>query len=190
MHSQAEIDGALATGMAAESAEERSAKASLFVGIVACAVALDYATKIWVQRSLHLYQQIEVVGDYVRLTYIYNPGAAFGIHVGEYSRVVFMMLSLIALIALAVMYWQTPAADRMRLGSIALICGGALGNLIDRFRSARGVVDFVDVGIGTIRWPVFNVADMAVTTGAILLAVSLWQEERGAPRKRGVDVGG
>ncbi|MGH7447666.1 MAG: signal peptidase II, partial [Longimicrobiales bacterium] len=62
-------------------------------------------------------------------------------------------------------------------------CGGAVGNLIDRVRSASGVVDFIDVGVGSVRWPVFNVADMAVTTGAIILALSLWKEEQEVERR-------
>jgi hypothetical protein len=77
----------------------------------------------------------------------------------------------------------TPVADRLRLTAIALICGGAIGNLIDRVRSESGVVDFIDVGVGNIRWPVFNVADIAVTTGAIILALSLWKEEQGVERR-------
>lgn len=178
--------------MAAEASVEgapsaAASKATLFAGVVAGVVALDFATKIWVQRTFHLYEQTNVIGDYVRLTYIYNPGAAFGIDVGHYSRGVFLVLSMVALVALAAMYWATPVFDRLRLSSIALICGGALGNLVDRVRSSSGVVDFVDIGIGTVRWPVFNVADMAVTIGAVLLALSLWQEER-RPHKRGVDV--
>jgi signal peptidase II len=66
-----------------------------------------------------------------------------------------------------------------------MVCGGAVGNVIDRIRSARGVVDFIDVGIGTYRWPTFNVADIAVTCGAIALAVVLWQEGRQADRLSG-----
>lgn len=153
-------------------------KAAIFLVIVVTVVLFDFTTKWMVQRTFTLYEQVDVIGEYVRLTYIFNPGAAFGIHLGPYSRVIFLVLSAVALLALAGMYWATPLVDRMRLASIALICGGAIGNLIDRLRSERGVVDFLDVGIGTIRWPVFNVADIAVTTGAIILALSLWNEER------------
>jgi signal peptidase II len=153
-------------------------KAPLFAGILGSVVTLDVITKLMIQRSISPYQQVDVIGDYLRLTYIHNPGAAFGIHLGPYSRIIFLTLSLVALGALFGMFWATPARDRIRLTSIALICGGAVGNLIDRVRSARGVVDFLDVGIGNIRWPIFNVADIAVTTGAIFLAISLWQEER------------
>jgi signal peptidase II len=57
------------------------------------------------------------------------------------------------------------------------VAGGAAGNLIDRVRSAQGVVDFIDVGVGATRWPTFNVADMGVSCGAIALAISLWMED-------------
>ena len=162
-------------------ATERSwtgGKARLAAVILGVVVFLDQLTKVMVQQTFRLYQQVDVVGDYVRLTYIHNPGAAFGIHLGEYSRIIFLILSLVALAALAGMYWVTPVRDRVRLAAISLICGGAIGNLIDRVRSEQGVVDFLDIGIGDLRWPVFNVADIAVTTGAIFLALSLWQEEQ------------
>jgi signal peptidase II len=157
------------------------AKVALLLGILGGVLVLDVSTKLLVQANFHLYQQVDLVGEYLRLTYIYNPGAAFGIHLGQYSREIFLVLSVVALAALLAMYWYTPVADRVRLMSIALICGGAIGNLIDRIRSEAGVVDFIDVGVGTIRWPVFNIADMAVTTGAIILALSLWREEQRSP---------
>ncbi|MBI4410746.1 MAG: signal peptidase II [Gemmatimonadetes bacterium] len=153
-------------------------KTGIFLGTIAGVVILDLFTKVLVQRAFHLYEQVQLIGDYLRLTYIHNPGAAFGIHLGPYSRLIFLVLSVVALVALAGMYWVTPARDRVRLIAISLICGGAVGNLVDRIRSTKGVVDFVDVGIGELRWPVFNVADVAVTTGAVLLALSLWREER------------
>jgi signal peptidase II len=161
-----------------DDAAQQARKAVLFAVLVGGIVLFDYATKAAVQNGMHLYQQIDVVGEYVRLTYIFNPGAAFGIHLGPHSRLIFLVLSSVALFALAGMYWFTPAHDRVRLMSIALICGGAIGNLIDRIRSAQGVVDFIDIGVGDIRWPIFNVADIAVTTGATILALSLWNEEQ------------
>lgn len=156
----------------------RHGKAWQLLGVTAAIALVDLVTKLVVLRTLRLYQQVDVVSDFVRLTFIENSGAAFGIHFGTHDREVFLVLSAIALLALAAMYWATPARDRLRLYAIATICGGAIGNLLDRIRSPRGVVDFIDVGIGPLRWPIFNVADIAVTTGAILLALSLWQEER------------
>jgi signal peptidase II len=169
METQA-VDGAVGS---------QQGKAGTLAMILSFVVALDVVTKALIQRTFHLYEQVDLLGSYLRLTYIHNSGAAFGIQLGPYSREIFLVLSLVALVALMAMYWVTPAGDRLRLISIALICGGAIGNLLDRIRSAQGVVDFLDVGIGSMRWPVFNVADMAVTTGAVLLALSLWREERG-----------
>ncbi len=153
-------------------------KGVLLAWIAAGIVLADFFTKLVVLRTLIPYQTVDVVGGYVRLTFIENTGAAFGIHIGGYDRLVFLVLSILALVALTVMYWATPARERARLVAIAAICGGAIGNLLDRVRSARGVVDFLDIGIGNLRWPIFNVADIAVTTGAVLLALSLWGEER------------
>jgi signal peptidase II len=159
--------------------EARSAgKAALFYGLVAAVLALDVATKVLVQRTLSLYEQRDVLGSFLRLTYIFNPGAAFGINLGPYSRWIFLALSVLVLAALFGMFAFTPAKDRLRIGAIGLVCGGALGNLVDRIKSENGVVDFLDVGIGATRWPVFNVADMALTVGAIILALSLWREEK------------
>jgi len=158
-------------------------KLGLFAGVLTGVVGLDVLTKLAVTRNFHLYEQVDVIGDYLRLTYIHNPGAAFGIHLGPYSRYIFLVLSLVALVALASMYWATPAKDKVRLSAIALICAGAIGNLLDRIRLQAGVVDFLDVGIGDLRWPVFNVADIAVTTGAIFLALSLWREEQNADQQ-------
>ncbi len=153
-------------------------KGALLASILAGIVVLDYCTKLIVLRTMREYQQVDVIGGYVRLTFIENTGAAFGIHIGGYDRLVFLVLSILALVALAAMFWATPVRERVRLVAIAAICGGAIGNLLDRVRSARGVVDFIDIGLGNLRWPIFNVADIAVTTGAVLLALSLWGEER------------
>jgi len=119
----------------------------------------------------------EVIGEALRFTLVYNPGAAFGLNVGEYSRWVFMVLTIGALIILGRLYRQTRDGDLPRTLAIALVCAGAVGNLIDRIKSPLGVVDFIDVGFGDTRWPTFNLADMAVSTGAFLLAWVLWGEE-------------
>jgi signal peptidase II len=156
----------------------RAGKIRLLAIVLAAVVVPDVVTKLLVQSNFALYQQVDVLGSVIRLTYIHNPGAAFGLYFGPWSRQIFLALSMVALIVLAALYWYTPAPEKARLLAIALICGGALGNLVDRMRSPHGVVDFVDVGLGAMRWPVFNVADIAVTTGAIVLALSLWREDR------------
>lgn len=153
----------------------------LFWPVIAVVVVLDIITK---QLAVAMLGRVPVylVGEWLSLRLVYNRGAAFGIHVGGYSRVVFTLLAIVALVVLGVMVRQTKAGDWPRLIALALVCGGAVGNLIDRLRSSRGVVDFIDVWIGSFHWPTFNVADMAVSCGAALLAVVLWQEGKDGER--------
>jgi len=124
---------------------------------------------------------VPVIGELFQLRLVYNPGAAFGIHVGAWSRWVFTGLSSAALVILWSMFQGTKPGDRVRLNAVALVFAGAAGNLVDRLRSSRGVVDFLDFTFGSFHFPTFNVADSAVTCGAILLAFSLWMEGREAP---------
>ena len=159
-------------------------KLALYAGTVGGIVALDIVTKAVVQRTLGLYQPVPVLGDFFRLTYIFNRGAAFGLHLGENSRWIFTGLTILAIVGLFLWYRSTPRSDRSRLFALAAVTGGAIGNLIDRLRSHQGVVDFLDFGFGNVRWPVFNVADIAVTCGAVLLAISLWREDVQAAREK------
>ena len=161
--------------------ERSRSRAPLFWAVILVVVALDGLTKYIAVREL-IPERIpnEVFGDVLRFTLVYNPGAAFGLNVGEHSRLVFILLTLGALVILGRLYVQTRPGDVPRLVALGLVCAGAVGNLIDRLRSSRGVVDFIDVGVGAWRWPTFNVADIAVSTGAFLLAWVLWGEDRAA----------
>ena len=154
-------------------------RAQIFWPVVITVVLSDIVTKWIAVRDLYPRGvPREVFGDVVRLTLVYNRGAAFGLHLGEYSRWIFLVLTLVALVILAQLYRQTSGRDIARTLAISLVSAGAIGNLIDRIRGPQGVVDFIDIGIGDMRWPTFNVADMAVSTGAILLAWVLWGEEK------------
>ena len=147
--------------------------------VVAVITAVDVATKWWAVAALAPTRfPHSVAGDWLRLTLVYNPGAAFGLNVGEHSRWVFMGLTVIALGILGRLYMNTRDGEVSRSVALALVVGGAVGNLIDRIRSDRGVVDFIDIGFGATRWPTFNVADMAVTSGAVLLAWVLWYQDQ------------
>lgn len=151
-------------------------KARLFWPLALGLLLADCGTKRIAEDSLQLHRPQEVVGEVLRFTLAYNPGAAFGIDVGPASRIVFIVLTIVALGALLAMYRSTPPSHRIQLTSLALISGGALGNLLDRLRGPAGVVDFIDVGVGTARFWTFNLADAGITVGAILLALSLWAE--------------
>ncbi|HVZ49914.1 MAG TPA: signal peptidase II [Gemmatimonadaceae bacterium] len=179
---------------AAPGAPRALAYPRLFGAIVGGVFVADQITKLLAVDMLSpAYFPRRVVGDALRLTLVYNPGAAFGLHLGAQSRWIFMALTVGALVLLGRLYVETTRGDLRRVTAIALVCGGALGNLLDRVRSARGVVDFIDVGVGTARWPTFNVADMAVSCGAILLAYVLWREDvdrqRAAPAASGASAG-
>lgn len=143
----------------------------------AAVVLLDIATKWLAEQRLLPVPPVQVLGEWIQLRLVYNQGAAFGLHLGPWSRWIFVAIAIAAIVMLYRLSRGSPAADTARHLSCGLVAGGAAGNLVDRLRSAQGVVDFIDVGIGATRWPTFNVADMGVTVGAITLAISLWIED-------------
>ncbi len=150
----------------------------LFWGAVAVIVALDLVTKWWAVGALAMYEPIPVLGNTLRWRLIYNPGAAFGLHLGPWSRWIFLVIAVVAFVVLFRMSREARRGDWVRQLALGAVAGGALGNLLDRVRGAQGVVDFIDAGIGASRWPTFNVADIGVSCGAVVLALSLWREDR------------
>ena len=115
----------------------------------------------------------EFFGELVRFTLAYNPGAAMSLSLGAHSRLGFSLLALAALVVLALLYRRAAPTDRRAAAGLALVASGALGNLLDRVRSPRGVVDFIDVGVGSWRFWTFNLADVAIIAGAVLLVLAL-----------------
>jgi signal peptidase II len=148
----------------------------------------DVITKLAAEANLLRSAGLRVAGEWIQLRLVYNPGAAFGLHVGPYSRWVFFVIAAVAVVVLFRMSRSAPAGDWFRQLALGLVTGGAAGNLIDRVRSPQGVVDFLDVGVGTMRWPTFNVADIAVSMGAIALAISLWREDAEQTRSESPSV--
>ena len=125
--------------------------------------------KLAVSRLSPAYVPHNIIDDILRFTLAYNPEGAMSFSLGPSSRWWFVLLSVGTLFVLLYMYRQTPREDRVQIASIALICGGAVGNLLDRIKSPRGVVDFIDIGIGSHRFWTFNLADLAVTLGTAML---------------------
>ena len=152
--------------------------AVVFWPVVVVIVIADIVTKLIALSTLPPFTPQPVLGEGLRLTLVRNKGAAFGLYLGDYSRYIFMVLTIGALVILWRLYQSTREGDLPRTLAIALVCAGAVGNLIDRIRWQEGVVDFIDVGFRDMRWPTFNVADMAVSTGAFLLAWVLWGDDR------------
>ena len=134
-------------------------------------LVIDQLTKWWVQAELTLNEPVRILGDNVRLLYIHNEGAAFGISVGEHSPTLFLVLASAASILVMYLLIVSPPAQRLQRLALGLILGGAVGNIIDRVRLGQ-VVDFIQVGVGGHYWPIFNVADSAVTVGAVVLGIA------------------
>jgi signal peptidase II len=150
-----------------------TSKARWFWPLAIALLVADCATKRVVENHLTVGTPQPLVGEVVRLTLSYNTDAAMGIKLGGNSRPVLAVLSFLALVVLGVIYHRTGPRDRRRAVGVALVVGGAVGNLIDRLRSPTGVVDFIDFGVAHVRFWTFNVADMGITIGAVLLLLAL-----------------
>lgn len=138
-------------------------------------IVLDQLTKAWVLATLPLGGGFSVIPGLFDLTHVHNPGGAFGFLSGlgpETRTLLFLTVASLAIALVLVFYWQTPVRQRATALALALVLGGAVGNLIDRARFGI-VVDFLDVYVGDLHWPAFNVADSAITVGVGLIAVCM-----------------
>ena len=141
--------------------------------------ALDRWTKAWAVSELALVHTKPLFGEWMRLTYVRNTGVAFGLFASEGggNGLLLTLLGLGALAAVGVYFWLTPTRDRMLLMALALVVGGAIGNLIDRV-SSGAVTDFIDVYVGSHHWPSFNVADSAISIGIVLMAIDSFRARK------------
>lgn len=157
--------------------------------VLAFVAGADVLSKRWAEQVLQLHLPEEVVGHWLRWTLTYNPGAAMNLSVGDASRVVFSGIAIVMIGYLYYLYRQARSDEWATPLALGLVTAGAFGNLLDRLRHTKGVVDFIDVGTATWRFWTFNVADIGVTVGAVLLAILMWREERAASSvKEAVDA--
>jgi signal peptidase II len=159
---------------------------ALLFGVAAICVGVDQWTKHWAGTTLAFHEPIRVVGDLVRLTYTRNSGIAFGMFAGQSFP--FYIFSIVAAVAVVWLWLRHPHLPRARQWSLALILGGAIGNLIDRVRFGE-VTDFILLAWRGHEFPVFNVADMCVTSGVILFALVWTREPEAAPGGPGLHAG-
>ena len=150
-------------------------------GVTAALVLLlDQATKIYIDASMPLHESVPVIPGFFSITHVRNPGAAFGFLAGASPlfRNIFFVGVTVAAILLILQYVRTSRAEERLLNlSLSLILSGAVGNLIDRIRFGE-VIDFLDVYVGSHHWPAFNVADSAISVGAVILFVELIRRGR------------
>ena len=135
-------------------------------------VLLDQLSKIWIKNNFSLWESREILGSFIKFSHVKNPGIAFGIPIGDFG-ILITILSFVATLFIIYIHWKERFNHPLIVTGLSLILGGAIGNLIDRsailfVERYEGVVDFIDVGIGTMRWYTFNIADSAVTIGILL----------------------
>jgi len=145
---------------------------ALIAGLI---VLLDQISKAIVVSRLALYASVKVIPGFFDITFVLNPGGAFGFLAGQHSglrHIFFLGVSSLAICFILVLYRKVSPTHRMLSLAFAFILGGAAGNLIDRIRFGR-VVDFLDFHYGSYHWPAFNVADSAITVGMIIFVYHL-----------------
>lgn len=141
-------------------------------------IGLDQATKFLVLRFFELYERVEVL-PVLDFTLLHNTGAAFSMLAGAsgWQRPFFIGLGIVVSVLLVAWIWRTPRGDKLLPLALSLILGGALGNVIDRVRLGY-VVDFIHAHWGVAYFPAFNIADSAITIGAMLLIVDAFRGRR------------
>ncbi|HEY5673864.1 MAG TPA: signal peptidase II [Malonomonas sp.] len=139
---------------------------------------LDQLSKIYIDTTFELYQSLTISENFFHLTYLRNPGAAFGILSDSAIRIPFFVsVSLLASFGILWYLRKIDSADRWQHFALGLIFSGAVGNLIDRIRLGE-VIDFLDVHWYQYHWPAFNVADSAICVGVMIMLLCSWREER------------
>ena len=152
----------------------------LFVSLAV--ISLDQWTKWLVEIHLPQHTAQQILPGFLNLTHVRNTGVAFGLfasHGMNGGSWLLTLLGLAALAAVGIYFWFASVHDRLLLVSLALVVGGAVGNLIDRM-SSGAVTDFIDVYVGTWHWPSFNVADSAISVGIVLMAIDSFRPKKPA----------
>jgi len=152
----------------------------LFFVTTVTVILLDQITKVYVSSTMSIHESFAVIEGFFNITYIRNPGAAFGFLAGvsPIFRQVFFLLAAIAVILL-ILHGIRKSGEKefLMVFSLSLLLAGAAGNLIDRVRFGE-VVDFLDVYLGSYHWPAFNIADAAISTGAAVMILIMLKRKK------------
>jgi len=153
----------------------RNRKYTRLAFVAGLVLLIDQLSKAIILKRLPLHQSISVIPGFFDLTFILNPGGAFGFLAGQHSNlrhVFFLGVTSIAICFIFILYRKIPQTHRLLQAAFAMIIGGAVGNLIDRVRFEK-VIDFLDFYLGTYHWPAFNVADSAISVGMAIFVYHL-----------------
>ena len=150
-------------------------KITLLLAVCLPIIFLDQATKYWIEQTLPIFHSIQIVQHFFHITHIQNSGGAFGVFSGLQSphfHTLFILITVLAVGFIGFLYWKLPTHQSWPAMGLALVIGGAIGNLADRIRLGK-VTDFIDVHFYSHHWPAFNIADSAITTGSVILGICL-----------------
>ena len=151
---------------------------TLFAVIAAVGIIIDQITKIYIDRSMKLFDSIPVIENFFHITYVRNKGAAFSfLSSASWRLPFFITVSIVAALVILIAFRKLRDDQKLAQTSLALIFSGAVGNLIDRVRMGE-VIDFLDAHWYRHHWPAFNVADSLICVGVFLLAVDMFLEEK------------
>jgi signal peptidase II len=157
-------------------------KCAITFGVFALFLAADVITKRLVEAHIGLHERVDVIGSFFQLTLLYNKGGVFGILQGH--QVFFLVVSFVVLALLIVFYIFEKNKNLPFVIAMGLVFSGAMGNILDRLEGKPGVVDFIYIGDDRFyRWPAFNVADIAIVIGAVLLLVGFYLQEKRSKKK-------
>jgi signal peptidase II len=153
----------------------------IYISLMAITILADQLTKAWVLNSFRLYESREVIPDLFNLVYVTNTGAAFSMLAdvdSAWKHYFFLGIGGVAVIGLTIAWFRLRKENSLYGVALALICGGAVGNLIDRIRFGS-VVDFLDFHLAGHHWPAFNIADSAICVGAgLFLMVNILESRK------------
>lgn len=142
---------------------------------VAVVTLFDFITKAYISSTMSLHESFVVVGGLLNITYVRNPGAAFSFLADApaiFRSIFFTSVTVFAIVLALYYIAKSKIEEPLMIFSLSLILSGAVGNLIDRVRFGE-VIDFIDVYISSYHWPAFNVADSAITVGAVIMILQL-----------------
>ena len=147
---------------------------------VATVVLLDFITKAYIDSTMSVHESVVVIGGFLNITYVRNPGAAFSFLANaspDFRSVFFFTVTVLAIILVLYYIAKSKTEEPLMIFALSLILSGALGNFIDRVRLGE-VIDFIDVHLDAYHWPAFNVADSAITIGAFIMLFALFKRPK------------
>jgi len=152
----------------------------ILLATVTAVVLLDFITKAYIDSNMSLHESVVVIGGFLNIMYVRNPGAAFSFLASAspgFRSVFFLTVTVTAIVLVLYYIAKSKTEEPLMIFALSLIMSGALGNFIDRVRLGE-VIDFIDVHLGAYHWPAFNVADSAITVGAFIMLFVLFKRPK------------